>query len=250
MTAAPSPSPLEVRTEGSGPEILFVHGGAGPVATWGALLPLAARWTLRFPYRRGYGASPEPEGGRQDFEVDAADIGPLLAGRPHVVAHSYGCHAALLAAAAAPSLVRSLTVIEPPLYFLNEGDPDVERLAAMGDAMLTEGEDADPATLRAFLGISGVAVDEGPLPEAVLAGVRRAHGGRLPSESRPDLARIRDGGIASLVASGEHEIAIERICDSLAAELAAERIRCPGAGHFVAAAPAFGPALERFLTGR
>ncbi|HVY77722.1 MAG TPA: hypothetical protein VG898_04365 [Solirubrobacterales bacterium] len=58
-----------VRRQGSGPELLLVHGGASPGATWEALAPLGARWTLVIPYRRGYEPSPP---GRQDFDVDAA----------------------------------------------------------------------------------------------------------------------------------------------------------------------------------
>ena len=57
---------------GKGPEILLVHGGASPDATWGALAPLSARWTLASVHRRGYSPSPAPPDGRQDFEVDAA----------------------------------------------------------------------------------------------------------------------------------------------------------------------------------
>jgi hypothetical protein len=41
---------------------------------------------------------------------------------------------------------------------------------------------------------------------------------------------------------------LERICDTLAAELEGERLVAPGAGHFVAAAPAFAVRFELFLT--
>ncbi|HEV3129947.1 MAG TPA: hypothetical protein VGY32_13250, partial [Solirubrobacteraceae bacterium] len=61
-------SAITVLREGSGPEILLVHGGASPETTWGALRPLAARWTLAFAYRRGYPPSPP---GEHDFDVDA-----------------------------------------------------------------------------------------------------------------------------------------------------------------------------------
>jgi pimeloyl-ACP methyl ester carboxylesterase len=237
-----------VTREGDGPEILLVHGGASPGATWGALAPLRARWTLASVHRRGYPPSPPPVGGRQDFEVDAADVLPLLGSRPHVVAHSYGVLGALIAAAQRPEDVRSLTLIEPPLYHLVSGDPEVERLERIGDAVLTKGLDADPETLREFLRIAGAPeVDDGPLPEAVAAGVRRAHGGRVPGEARPALEPIRRAAVPSLVASGDHTPGIERICDALAAALDAERLLAPGAGHFVAAAPGFAERLEGFL---
>jgi pimeloyl-ACP methyl ester carboxylesterase len=106
--------------------------------------------------------------GRQDFDRDSADIVALLRSGPHVVAHSYGVLGTLIAAAQRPADVRSLTLIEPPLYYLVAGDPEVERLERIGQAVLTEGLDA-------------------------------------------------------------------------------ERLRAPGAGHFVAAAKGFAERLERFL---
>jgi pimeloyl-ACP methyl ester carboxylesterase len=239
---------ISVRREGDGPEILLVHGGASPDATWGALAPLGARWTLALVHRRGYAPSPPPVHGRQDFERDATDIAALLGSRPHVVAHSYGVLGTLIAAARRPADVRSLTLIEPPLYYLVPGDPEIGRLERIGDAVLTEGLDADAEVLRAFLRTAGApGVDEGPLPEAVANGVRRAQGGRLPGEARPALERIRKAGVPSLVASGDHTLGIERICDALAVALDAERLVAPGAGHFVAAANGFSEQLERFL---
>jgi pimeloyl-ACP methyl ester carboxylesterase len=172
----------------------------------------------------------------------------LLRSRPHVVAHSYGVLGALIAAAQRPQDVRSLTLIEPPLYRLVSGDPQIARLERIGDAVLAEGLDADPQALRTFLRIAGApGVDDGPLPAAVANGVRRAQGGRLPGEARPALEPIRNAAVPSLVASGDHAPELERICDALAIALDAERLRAPGAGHFVAAAPGFAQRLERFL---
>jgi pimeloyl-ACP methyl ester carboxylesterase len=200
-----------VTREGAGPEILLVHGGASPDATWGALAPLAARWTLATVHRRGYRPSPPPRRGRQDFERDAADIVALLGSRPHVVAHSYGVLGTLIAAAQRPADVRSLTSIEPPLYYLVPGDPEIERLERIGDAVLTEGLDADPELLRAFLRMAGApGVEDGPLPEAVANGVRRAHGGRLPGEARRALERIRKAGVPRW-SPGRSHLGLERI---------------------------------------
>jgi len=238
---------ISVTRQGEGPEVLLVHGGASPDATWGALAPLSARWTLSSVHRRGYPPSPPSDRG-QDFAVDAADILPLLGSRPHLVAHSYGVLGTLIAAAERPNGVRSLTLIEPPLYHLAPGDPEVERLERIGDAVLREGLDADPDVLRAFLRLAGApGVADGPLPEAVANGVRRAQGGRLPGEARPALEPIREAAVPVLVASGDHTPGLERICDALAAALDAQRLVAPGAGHFVAAAPGFAEPFERFL---
>ncbi len=232
--------------EGEGPEVLFVHGGASPRATWGQLDSLKESWTLAFVHRRGYPPSPPEPDERHDFDIDAVDLIPLLDTRPHVVAHSYGVLGALIAAATRPDKVRSLTLIEPPLYLVPD-DPEVAHLKLMGDEVLTHGLDTDPATLREFLHLAGApGVDDGPLPDDVAFGVRRAHGARLPGEAHPNLAALR--GIPSLVASGGHAAGLERICDALATELEAERLLAPGAGHFVAAAPGFAERLDQFLT--
>jgi len=237
---------IVVVRDGSGPEILLVHGGAGPRRTWGAIAPLAARWTQGYVHRRGYPPSPPPQE-RQDFQVDALDLAPLLVGRPHVVAHSYGVLGTLIAAAAAPGSVRSLTLIEPPLNYLVPDDLEVARLGRIGDAVLTHGMDVDPTELREFLHLAGAPIGDGPLPEDVVASVRRAHGGRPTSEARPQLDTIRDAGVPVLVASGDHAAALERICDALADALGGTRSVHPGAGHFVAAAPGFAEQLETFL---
>ncbi len=187
---------ISVTRAGVGPEVLLVHGGASPEVTWAGLAPLRAGWELALVHRRGYPPSPPPLDGRQDFEVDATDLSPLLDSRPHVVAHSYGVLGVLIAATRSPDQVRSLTLIEPPLYFLVPGDPEVGRLERLGDEVLTDGLEADPAALREFLRLAGAPdVDEGPLPGAVAHGVRRAHGGRLPGEARPALGALRDAGI-------------------------------------------------------
>ena len=240
-------SSIAVVREGTGPEVLLVHGGASPAATWRGLEPLRERWTLAYAHRRGFPPSPPPPGPGIDFDVDADDLEQLLAGRPHVVAHSYGTLGSVLAALRRPDDVRSLTLVEPPFYIVDH--PDVHALRRMGDEFLERGLEADPATLRTFLreaGSPGV-VDDEPLPDDVVRAVRRAHGGRSPSEAHIDVAALRATGIPVLVASGAHARAIELICEALAAELGAPHVVAPGAGHFVAAAPAFAGELERFL---
>jgi pimeloyl-ACP methyl ester carboxylesterase len=238
---------IAVVREGAGPDVLLVHGGASPATTWRGLEALRERWTLACVHRRGYPPSPPPPGPGADFDVDAGDLEPLLAGRPHVVAHSYGTLGAAIAGLRRPADVRSLTLIEPPFYIVD--DPHVNELRRMGDEVLAHGLDADPATLRRFLRLAGSpgVEDDEPLPDDVVSAVRRSHGGRSPSEAHIDVAALRATGIPILVASGAHAPAAERICEALAAELGAPHVVAPGAGHFVPAAPGFADRLERFL---
>jgi pimeloyl-ACP methyl ester carboxylesterase len=235
-----------VRREGSGPEVVLVHGGASPERTWAALGELAARWTLVIPYRRGYEPSPP---GRHDFELDAADLASLLGAGAHLVTHSYGGLGALIAAGREPGLVRSLTLIETPLFCVAPEDPEVAELQRLGDEFLLRGLEAEPRGLREFLAIAGAEglTEEGPLPARVARAVRRSQGGRSPGEARPDLGALREAGVPALVASGGHSEAQERICDRLAEELGAQREVFWGAGHFVQEAPGFGARLEGHL---
>jgi pimeloyl-ACP methyl ester carboxylesterase len=53
-------SAIAVIREGTGPEVLLVHGGASPETTWSGLEQLSERWTLIYVYRRGYDPSPPP----------------------------------------------------------------------------------------------------------------------------------------------------------------------------------------------
>jgi pimeloyl-ACP methyl ester carboxylesterase len=197
-------------------------------------------------YRRGYPPSPP---GRHDFELDARDIAPLLESRPHVLAHSYGVLGALIAAAGSPDGVRSLSLIEPPLFYLAPSDPEVARLECMASEVLTHGLEAKPSTLREFLRLAGAPnPGDGPLPAKLAHSIQRAHHGRFPGDARPSLETLRNAGIPSLVASGGHSGALERICDALASELCAERVVVPGAGHFVQRTPSFAECLTRHLT--
>lgn len=204
---------IVVVRDGSGPEILLVHGGAGPRRTWGAIAPLAARWTLGYVHRRGYPPSPPPQE-RQDFQVDALDLAPLLVGRPHVVAHSYGVLGTLIAAAAAPGSVRSLTLIEPPLNYLVPDDLEVARLGRIGDAVLTHGMDVDPTELREFLHLAARPSGTDRFPRTWLPAfggrtvvgrpVRRARSSTRSGtpesrcSSRPATMRPRSSGSATL----------------------------------------------------
>src|SRR4051812_50203687 len=95
---------------------MLVHGGASRATTWSGLEPLSARWTLAYLHRRGYPPSPPERDGRHDFDVDAEDIGELLGGRPHLVAHSYGTLGAAIAAARDPEAGRGPPPIEAPVF--------------------------------------------------------------------------------------------------------------------------------------
>jgi pimeloyl-ACP methyl ester carboxylesterase len=90
-------------------------------------------------------------------------------------------------------------------------------------------------------------VSDGPLSTEVVRGVLRAQGSRSPGEADPALDVLRDAGLPTLVVSGDHTPAVERMCDAASDALDATRVVVPGASHFVTSAPGFVDLLEPFL---
>jgi pimeloyl-ACP methyl ester carboxylesterase len=197
------------------------------------------------PVRRGFRGGPPAE--RQDFERDADDLAPLLAGGGHLVGFSYGGVGAALLAGRNPALVRSLTLIEAPIYKAAPDHPRVREIIVSGDAVLA-GE-ADEETERRFLINAGM--DPGLLTGRqrglIQESIDASRGGRSPSEADPDLDAIARAGIPVMVVSGGHHDGIEMLCDGLAFRLNARREIVRGAGHAVPRAPGFNDLLEDFL---
>ena len=197
------------------------------------------------PTRRGFPGGLVAE--RQDFEADAGDLLELVGDGAHLVGFSYGGLGAALLAAARPERVKSVTLVEVPLYMAAPDDPLVEQLADAGDAFLA-GE-ATPEEEVEFLSNAGIGQDapEEHRREIEIA-TQAARGGRSPREARPDLDAIA-AELPSMVVSGNHHEGIERLCDALADRLGARREQVQGAGHAVPRASGFNDVLEDFLRG-
>jgi pimeloyl-ACP methyl ester carboxylesterase len=229
---------------GSGPSVVLIHGGVGPELTWERQHQLSERWTLLIPTRRGFPGSAPAD--RQDFERDAHDLSPLLSEGAHLVGFSYGGVGAAILAGEQPNRVKSLTLIEAPLYLVAPDDPAVRDIARSGDAFLTG--DADEQTEREFLSNAGIdPAGGGRNAQRMREAIAAARGGRSPSEAEPDLDAIERAEMPVMVLSGGHNHGIETLCNALALRLNARREILPGAGHAVPRAPAFNETLERFL---
>lgn len=212
--------------------ILLVHGSvANAEATWTAQRPLAERFEIVAPNRRGFPPGPAVE--RVDFEDEAAWLQEWLEPGTHLVGHSYGGVIALLAAAAAPERVRSLTVIEPPAFALAAGRPEVCALVAGGDRLWESGPRDPEAFLRAFLRWVGAAEPPGRFSPALLQGGRTLQVERRPWHAQVPVDALAAAPFPLLALSGAHEPAFEAVCDVLAERAGAERAVLPGAGHSV-----------------
>ena len=186
---------LHVRTLGAGPPLLLVHGGVGPEITWAAQEPLADRFTLLIPHRRGF--PPSPPAARQDWMADAEDLEALLSDEPaHGVGFSYGGLGLAVAAGRHPERLRSLTLIEVPLFELaDQEDPRVRDLVALAGAYTGEADESHAEARAAFEALAGMGGDLTADQRAELERVRKlARGLRPPAEAHPDYAAIVRAG--------------------------------------------------------
>jgi pimeloyl-ACP methyl ester carboxylesterase len=231
---------MAVARRGHGPRAVLVHGGgAGGLAAFSRQLILADSFELLLPDRPGAGDTPAdgPQDADRDGRLIADLLGALLtdgtaSGPAHLVGHSYGGVAAMVAATTRPDAVGSLVLIEPPVFQLAADDPDV--LGAWR-ALRAAVADPDPtARVRRFFAAAGV---QGTVPEPLPPPLQRlAHDltvMRQPWDVPVHLAALRRLDVRKTVVSGGHHAAVERLCDRLAALVGAEREVLPGAGHAV-----------------
>jgi pimeloyl-ACP methyl ester carboxylesterase len=106
---------------GSGPPIVFVHGGLGDYRTFQPEFDaLSSHFRVVAFSRRFHPPNDVPEGvpsySMQGHIDDLAELVKALGlGPSHVVAHSYGAYVALAFSLQHPDLVRSLVLGEPPV---------------------------------------------------------------------------------------------------------------------------------------
>jgi pimeloyl-ACP methyl ester carboxylesterase len=223
------------RNGGRASRACSVHGSLTTgEESWEAQRPLAAEgFRLVVPDRRGYGASPDVAG--EDYLRDGEDVAELLGDAAHLVGHSYGGLAALVAAARRPEAVLSLTLIEPPAFGLCAGHRAVDALVAELQNLWARTRLTDRQFLEAFLRLVGESPEA--LPEEMLDAwtprVPVLRHGRPPWEAEVPLDRIASSSARALVVSGDHHAAFNAVCAELGRRLDARTIAVRGAGHEV-----------------
>jgi len=209
---------------GSGPRVVPIHGGTpqGVAFAFATQQPLEQNWHLVLPDRPGHGQTPKM--GREDFERDAQLLGDLLDGGAHLVGASYGGIVALYMAAAAPSSIRSLTLLEPPAYFFAPDDPDISEMSRRGQKII-EDPDASRVILSFFdlLGIEIPLPDPVPAPLLGLADELRTMRG--PWEADVDPAVLRSSSYPILVLTSGKRPGFEAVARAM--------VRTVGANHEV-----------------
>ena len=199
--------------------------------TWNAQKPLADRFEIVAPNRRGFPPGPDVE--RVDFEDEAVWLEPFLLPGTHLVGHSYGGVISLFAAARHPELLRSLTVIEPPAFGAARGIPAADEFMARVEEHWTNGPRDPGEFLQGFLALVGSSIPPGDFNPELLQGARTLMVERPPSEAVIPFDELAGTPFPKLVVSGGHSAAFDAVCDVLEERLGAERAVLPGAGHSV-----------------
>lgn len=129
---------IGIECAGSGPTLLFVHGGVGDRTRWTPMFPLlASRFTTCSMDRRGRGLSGDsPDYSLRKEAEDVAAVVNSRTGPVYVFGHSYGGVAALEAALLTSRITR-LMLYEPPLH---EPVDNNRAVAAKVDALVQKGE--------------------------------------------------------------------------------------------------------------
>ena len=233
--------PVVTAGDSSAPPVVLVHGSGDPAAAvWGDQMGLAERYRLLAVTRRGWPPGPPAPGG---FDVDARDLADFLArlGGAHLVGHSYGAVSALCAAARRPSLVRSLTLVEPTAFGLVPEHPEVAELLSRLLDLFGQARAGGLDPTRFAAGFE-LALDpeaswprRPPEPPRALtardAAFARAAMREAPVwEADPDLSALRSISVA-VVTGGWHP-AIEAVADHLCREAGAHHDIVRGHGHF------------------
>lgn len=240
---------LAVHEAGTGPRVVLVHGSLTDGRTgFTAQRPLTSRFRLVMPDRRGFGASPDPAQPGEDWVVDADDLVEVLGDGAHLVGHSYGAVSALVVAGRVPHHVRSLCVIEPPMFGLAPRHGGAHRTRAAMDAALADARERaidEHAFLERFLGAVG---EVGAIPPLLPPRLSRhthalAHA-RPPWDATADLAAIAAARFPVLLISGAHDPGFDAVLDSIAAHVPRARsARIPGGHNAHRAADVINPLL-------
>ncbi|MCZ7590170.1 MAG: alpha/beta hydrolase [Gaiella sp.] len=211
--------------------VVLVHGSVtNGDATWVAQRPLAAEFELVVLNRPGF--PPGPLVDRVDFEEHADWVVAQLRPGDHLCGHSYGGVISLFAAAHASDL-RSLTVVEPPLFGLVEDRPEAAELVARLERLWHEGPREPRAFLAAFLAeVADRTVDlPDPLPAAQHQGAQILMRERAAWEAEPPLRELHDADFPKLVVRGGWRPLFDAVCRVLGERLGAEQAVVPGLLH-------------------
>lgn len=220
-------------------DVVFVHGaGQAGAAAWPRQAEVGEPGWLFLPR----------EGTADDATRDARRVLAELRARGggHVVAHSYGANAAVLAAQLEPTVVRSLALLEPACFDLARGAAAVEEhVTAMEPVFAVADDPSVSARDFSLLFAAAMGTEPPDVPDDELrARVDRLRALRPPwgVGLRPELP------VRTLVVTSGWSSLYEQTAAALVA-LGARHLTVEGAGHRVQDDPRTLPALRAHWAG-
>lgn len=243
---------LHYQARGRGEPIVFVHGSLVDYREWE---PVAERLengfrTVRYSRRYNHPNTNPIVGADHSARIEADDLAALVEalqlGPVHVVGVSYGAYTALLATLRHPELVRSLTIVEPPLLrwvpTLGGGKPLYDDFFAMwrasGDAFRRgDSNEALHVALVWFLGADGIGALSADDMAVLTSNIEEWRALTTSSDAFPPISAAQVHGIAVpvLMISGGRSYPILKLVDAEIERqlVGGRRIIVPDATHDV-----------------
>jgi pimeloyl-ACP methyl ester carboxylesterase len=117
---------LRYAEAGEGETVVFVHGGFADYRMWGPLFGVVSRGFRAVSYSRRGAYPSETSAAQTSIPLHSADLAALIShlskSPVHLVGESYGGCVAVHCAIHNPGMVATLTIDEPPMLPLLEGD--------------------------------------------------------------------------------------------------------------------------------
>jgi len=234
---------------GSGAALIMIHGSLATSATWRRASANLDGAGLRLigPDLPGWGesdAEPEDCPDLLEYETRAIEaIAQAQSGPVHLVAHSYGCHIALLTALRGRVPIDSLVLFEPTCIALLQQSRDHEAYDEMRrfvDDYRRAFEAGDKRAVRGVIDLWGGAGSFDAMPEnarnAIAAWVpRNLRHWQLAFEGRPAFERLESIAVPTTLVQSEraHPVA-KLIVRRMHERLAQSRVmEIAGANHFM-----------------
>src|SRR5262245_45674003 len=255
LSTASAPHQLQTRAAGSGSTVVLLGGGLLGADGWGGVPAEFAKarrvinaQSLAVQY--GLENQPLPTGYSLHTEVAAlrASLDSMHLDVADIIGMSHGGVTALLFALENPQRVRTLTLIEPPAFWLlpNHGYDDVgarqmqELVSSLRDGIITE---ADVERFRCLLGDceNGRSPRQAPQWKQWMKYRNSLRGLHTIGDYTDDPARLRSIVLPTLVVNGANTVAFHRAINAALIRLLprAEAFELTGGHNSPASAPEY-----------
>jgi pimeloyl-ACP methyl ester carboxylesterase len=234
-------SPLQIEDQGAGAPLVLLHGMASDRHTWDAATPVLAQRHRVIRYDlRGFGQSPHPQQSYSHTDDLAQLLDECGVGACDLLSVSWGGSIALHFALEHPKRVHRLIVESPSMRGWDWSDAWRARAEAIDAAARNEGVAAARALWLRHPMFDTLRMHAEAF-SAFAAGLEHYSGRHWLGDDphapliRPDLERLHELEIPTLLITGQHDLEDIRLIAEAIAAIApnVSRVDVPHAGHLV-----------------